>query len=84
MATVLPPPSKRQKVAAEGEKRQHQEDQKHPENLGSIRIQFHDQASGKGIGVPVAIPLAQASVKNLELLLNNILHHVCQTSSAIS
>lgn len=72
MATVLPPPSKRQKLAADDEKRQREEADRIPEGLGSVRVQFVDQASGQSTGAPVSLPLSQANVKNLELLLNSL------------
>ena len=77
MATVLPPPNKKQRIAAENEKVQEEENSRIPEGLGSVRIQFVDQASGRPTGAPVAIPVAQANVKNLELLLNSLQGQVC-------
>lgn len=73
MATVLPPPSKRQKVAA-AEKSRLQQDivPTIPTDLGSIRVQFFDQATGKSTGPAVTVPVADASVKNLETLLNTL------------
>jgi len=70
MATVPPPASKRQKTAAAVLASQQAEIEAIPE--GSVRIQFVDRASGQSTGPPVSVPLAHASVKNLELLLNNI------------
>ncbi|KAI9788487.1 MAG: hypothetical protein M1833_002919, partial [Piccolia ochrophora] len=72
MATVLPPPSKRQKVAAATRAREQQDIDTIPENLGSIRIQFHDHATGTTTGPAVSVPVADATVKNLELLLNTL------------
>ncbi|KAI9764821.1 MAG: hypothetical protein M1835_007495 [Candelina submexicana] len=72
MATVLPPPSKRQKAAIAERSREQQDIDGIPENLGSIRVQFYDQSSGLATGAPVSIPVADASVKNLELLLNTL------------
>ena len=72
MATVVPPPSKRQKTAIALKAREQQEIDAIPSDLGSVRVQFHDQATGKSIAAPVFIPLADASVKNLELLLNTL------------
>lgn len=72
MATVLPPPSKRQKTALAVQAREQQEIDSIPENLGSVRIQFHDHATGQRTGPPISVPVVDATVKNLELLLNTI------------
>ncbi|KAI9812506.1 MAG: hypothetical protein M1832_000400 [Thelocarpon impressellum] len=72
MATVQPPPSKRQRTATALKAREQQAVDAIPENLGSVRIQFHDHATGQTAGPPVSIPVADASVKNLELLLNSL------------
>jgi ribosome assembly protein 4 len=68
MATVLPPPSKRQKREA----LELASIQKEPEPIpeGSIRVQFVDRASNQPTGPSIAVPLSQATVKNLEVLLN--------------
>lgn len=71
MATVLPPPSKRQKLDAAERARIQQQPGPIPE--GSIRVQFVDRTSNAPAGPAVAVPLAQASVKNLEILLNSLL-----------
>lgn len=72
MATVLPPPSKRQKTAI-AEKAQKQQDVEIiPSGLGSIRVQFSSQGNGRPVGAPVSVPVADATVNNLELLLNTI------------
>lgn len=71
MATQLPPPSKRQKRQAQEKANAQQEPE--PAPAGSIRIRFVDQATNEAGELPVvAVPLAQSSVKNLELLLNNL------------
>ncbi|KAI9754219.1 MAG: hypothetical protein M4579_004816 [Chaenotheca gracillima] len=72
MATVLPPPSKRQKVAAAARAREQQDVDTIPEDIGSVRIQFHDHATGQSSGPPISVPVADATVKNLELLLNTL------------
>ncbi|KAI9814767.1 MAG: hypothetical protein M1827_003033 [Pycnora praestabilis] len=72
MTTVLPPPSKRQRVAAAEKSREQQDVGAIPDDLGSIRVQFYDQATGLSSGTAVSIPVADASVKNLELLLNTL------------
>ena len=77
MATVLPPPSKKQRLADAETAKTQQEIDSIPSNLGSIRVQFFDQSSGKPTGGPVSIPVADASVKNLELLVNSLLGNVC-------
>ncbi|KAI9662194.1 MAG: hypothetical protein M1829_006176 [Trizodia sp. TS-e1964] len=73
MATVLPPPTKRQKTAAATKAQEQQDVDTIPENLGNVRIQFHDSVTGKLTGSPVSLPVAQATVKNLEVLLNTLL-----------
>ena len=72
MATLLPPPTKRQKVETAEKARQQQEIQGIPGNLGSVRVQFFDQATGSATGPAVSVPVADASVKNLETLLNTL------------
>ncbi|KAL9124374.1 MAG: hypothetical protein Q9217_006293 [Psora testacea] len=76
MATIPPPPSKRQKIAVT-EKLQAQKDANViPDDLGSVRVQFVDQSTSKPAGAPVSIPVADATVKNLELLLNTLQRNV--------
>lgn len=77
MATVLPPPSKRQRTAIADKAREQQELDRIPDDLGSLRIQFFDQATGQHTGAPVSIPVTDATVKNLELLLNTLQGNVC-------
>ncbi|MCJ1227508.1 hypothetical protein MMC12_004164 [Toensbergia leucococca] len=72
MATVLPPPSKRLRTANAEKAREQQNIQTIPEDLGSIRVQFIDQSTGQSAAAPVSIPVADATVKNLELLLNTL------------
>lgn len=72
MATIPPPPSKKQKIAAEVSKTREIEANAVPSGLGSVRVQFVDQASGKVTGAPVALPVAQANVKNLERVVNEL------------
>lgn len=78
MATVLPPPSKRQKIAADEERKENEKKNKIPQDLGNVRIQFIDQSTGYATGGPVTLPVAQTSVKNLELLLNSLKGQVCK------
>ncbi|KAF2759206.1 F-box/WD repeat-containing protein pof1 [Pseudovirgaria hyperparasitica] len=75
MATVPPPPSKRQKTAAAARAKEQQDITEHvPE--GSVRIRFVDQATGQTGSLPViSVPLARASTKNLETLLNGLQEH---------
>ncbi|KAE9992776.1 hypothetical protein EG327_007852 [Venturia inaequalis] len=70
MATVLPPPSKRQKREA----LEKSSVQAAPEIIpqGSVRVNFVDRATGESTGPSISVPLSQASVKNLELLLNSL------------
>ena len=82
MATVPPPPSKRQKVAADAAKEEAEEAMRIPENLGSVRVQFEDASSGAATGTPISIPISQATTKNLEHLLND-LKGVCTLSIGI-
>lgn len=72
MATALPPPSKRQKRETIEKTRQQQEIEEIPNNLGSIRVQFVDQSTGAATGPAVAVLVADASIKNLETLLNTL------------
>ena len=72
MATLLPPPSKRQKTEIAEKARVQQELQGIPEDLGSVRVQFFDQATGLATGPAVSVPVADATVKNLETLLNTL------------
>lgn len=72
MATLLPPPSKRQRLDTAEKARHQQEIQNIPENLGSIRVQFFDQTTGNATGPAVAVPIADTTVKNLETLLNTL------------
>ena len=76
MATVLPPPSKRQRVAIAEKAKEQQEIDTIPDDLGSIRVQFWDQATNQSTGAPVSIPVVDATVKNLELLLNTLQQNV--------
>ncbi|KAL8961568.1 MAG: hypothetical protein Q9193_001894 [Seirophora villosa] len=69
MATVLPPPSKRQRTLVAEKAREQQDVDTIPSDLGSVRVHFYDQSTGKPTGAPVAIPVADATVKNLELLM---------------
>ncbi|PBP25822.1 WD repeat-containing protein 5B [Diplocarpon rosae] len=76
MATVLPPPSKRQRTDAADRARAQQNIEGIPSDAGSLRIQFFDETTGLPIGqAPVLVPVADATPRNLELLLNALLNH---------
>lgn len=72
MATLYPPPSKRQKLAQAERAREQQELDTIPSDLGSVRVQFYDQSTGQPTGPAVSVPVADANVKNLETLLNTL------------
>jgi hypothetical protein len=73
MATVLPPPSKRQRTEAAERSRAQQDIEEVPSDAGSLRLQFYDETTGLPIGQgPVLVPVADATPKNLELLLNTL------------
>ena len=72
MATTLPPPSKRQRTAAAQFSEKQQDITAIPDNLGSMRVQFKDQATGQSSRPPVLVPLRDSNVKNLELLVNTL------------
>jgi len=77
MATVLPPPSKRQRTEAAERSRAQQDIEEVPSDAGSLRLQFYDETTGLPIGQgPVLVPVADATPKNLELLLNTLQGHV--------
>lgn len=71
MATVIPPPSKRQRIEFAAYSSLEVQSPLPP--TGSIRIRFHDQAANKSLSESsVIVPLADATIKNLELLLNSL------------
>ena len=77
MATVLPPPSKRQRTDAADRAREQQNIEEIPVDAGTLRLQFFDETTGLPIGQgPVLVPVADANPKNLELLLNTLQGHV--------
>ncbi|KAI0459330.1 soluble quino protein glucose/sorbosone dehydrogenase [Xylaria acuta] len=71
MATVVPPPSKRQKREAL-ERSQIQQDVASTTVVGSIRARFLD-SEGKELAETVEIPLADATERNVSSLLNTLL-----------
>ncbi|KAH8602973.1 quinon protein alcohol dehydrogenase-like superfamily [Bisporella sp. PMI_857] len=76
MATVVPPPSKRQKTEAANRAREQQDIEVIPSDAGTLRLQFYDETTGLPIGDgPVLVPVADATPKNLELLLNALQGH---------
>jgi hypothetical protein len=72
MATLLPPSSKRQRLEVSEKTRIQAEANEIPEGLGSVRVQFVDQSTGNGTGPAISVAIANATVKNLEILLNSI------------
>ncbi|RMD44349.1 hypothetical protein DV735_g812, partial [Chaetothyriales sp. CBS 134920] len=72
MATLVPPPSKRQKLAQAERAEAAAEAARIPDGLGSVRLQFVDQSTGQTTGSSVAVPVKDATVKNLETLLNSL------------
>jgi ribosome assembly protein 4 len=81
MATILPPPSKRQRLEASEKAKTQAEANEIPDGLGSVRVQFVDQSTGNGTGPAVAVSLGNATVQNLETLLNSIQGNVGNRSS---
>lgn len=75
MATVLPPPSKRQKRETL-EKSRVQQDIEEPPSDESIRIRFVDDLGLPIVDGPVLVPIADAHPKNLNILLNTLLGRV--------
>jgi ribosome assembly protein 4 len=71
MATVLPPPSKRQKREHLERTQQPVEQPQIPDGLQ--RIQFRDADTGQPQGPVVSVALADLAPKNLSLLLNKLL-----------
>lgn len=76
MATQLPPASKKQRLQHGQIGREQQELDQIPSDLGSVRVQFFDQSTGNATGPAVAVPIVDASVKNLETLLNTLQENV--------
>ncbi|KAI5299049.1 hypothetical protein KEM56_003556, partial [Ascosphaera pollenicola] len=72
MATLVPPPSKRQRLDQQENARLQQDLHTIPTDLGSIRVQFCDQTTGNATGPAVAVPIENATVKNLETVLNTL------------
>lgn len=79
MATLVPPPSKRQKTEVAEKSREQQSVESIPSDLGSIRVQFNDQSTGQPFGPPISVPVVDATARNLELLLNTLQKNVSLT-----
>src|SRR3954464_13095542 len=78
MATVAPPPAKRQRrEATERTKTQQDVTAILPPDNGSFKARFLD-GDGKQMADVIEVPLADASEKNLSLLLNTLLARVCR------
>lgn len=73
MATIPPPPNKKQKTAAAERAREQQDLDLIPADLGNVRVRFFDETTGHEIGDTISIPVADATTKNLELLVNSLL-----------
>lgn len=85
MATVLPPPSKRQRTDAAERAREQQDIEEVPGNAGSLRIQFFDETTGLAIGQShVVLAVADANPKNLEVLLNELQGHVRNSEAPLA
>jgi ribosome assembly protein 4 len=73
MTTILPPPSKRQRLDASERSRQQQDiNDDIPADAGTMQIQLVDEITGLPIGGPMLIPVANATPKSLEMLVNKL------------
>lgn len=74
MATLLPPPSKRQRIEQSQVSKTQQDIDLAlvvgADDAGSIRLQFRDKTTNKATGAPIVIALKDANVKNLTTLAN--------------
>lgn len=69
MATILPPPSKRQKLETLERSKEQQVVGNESSGAGSLRLQFIDESTGQPIFKgPVVVAVKDATPKNLELL----------------
>ncbi|CAD6448142.1 705d0359-93b2-4826-8ff3-39780867150d [Sclerotinia trifoliorum] len=74
MATVPPPPSKRQKTDALMKARAQQEIEEIPADAGNLLIQFVNRITGEPIGEgPIFVPVANTDRKSLNLLVNKLM-----------
>lgn len=76
MATLLPPPSKKQKREIADRAREQQEIEVIPRTLGSVVLQFIDESTGTPTKGEIKVPVANTSVRELETILNTILNNV--------
>lgn len=73
MATVLPPPSKRQKLDALVKSRTQQDVEEVPADAGQLRVRFIDATTGEpSIEGHIMVSVADADPKKLALLLNTL------------
>ena len=72
MATLPPPPSKKQKTAIAEKAAAQQDPSLFSPPQGSVRLRFYDNETDTPLGPSVLVPLAQATTKNLNLLVNNL------------
>lgn len=74
MATLVPPPSKRQRVEHSEKSRIQQDVEAQPdpvaEDAGDIRLELRDETTNKATGPPIIIALKDANLKNLTTLAN--------------
>lgn len=78
MATLLPPPSKKQKREIVERSREQQEVDLGPRDLGSVVLQFIDESTGQPTKGEIKVPVANTSVRELETILNSILNNVSE------
>lgn len=76
MATLLPPPGKKQKREIADRAREQQEIEVIPRTLGSVVLQFIDESTGTPTKGEIKVPVANTSVRELETILNTILNNV--------
>ncbi len=82
MATILPPPSKRQKRETLERSIEQQDVGNGPSGAGSLRLQFIDEMTGLPITKgPVVVAVKDATPKNLELLVNKLQGHASHSFS---
>ncbi|KAI9809710.1 MAG: hypothetical protein M1825_000142 [Sarcosagium campestre] len=75
MTTELPRASKRQRTATAALAGKQQDVESIPTDLGNIRVQFSHHDTGAALGPFVSIPVHDASVDNLNVLVNSLLGH---------
>lgn len=73
MATILPPPSKRQRLEVFKASKEQQDIDVVPPESGSLKINFIDSRTGAPMcDGPILVPVADATPQNLELLVNKL------------